>query len=101
MKQIFIAVVLMMFAGMASAAGYGIVGGVVIKPDGVASVVIPFDGQELFLSEADCNIQREAYLMAKVKYAGSSMAGQMPAYNTWYDKQVTKIDATKCIKVTP
>ena len=101
MKQVILAIAIAMFAGSAMATGYGIVGGLIIKPDSGASAVIPFDGTELFLSEADCEVQRRAYLEATIKTVGSNTNGVMPPYSSWYGKQVTKIDATKCIKVTP
>ena len=101
MKQAIIVLALMMAASAASAAGYGIVGGIAVKPDGQPTIIIPFDGTELFLSEADCDVQRAAYLTAKVKFATSAETGELPAYSTWRNAKVTKIDATKCIKVTP
>lgn len=101
MKQIILAVAAMMFAGSAMATGYGIIGGVSIKPDGQAPIVIQFDGTELFLSEADCEVQRQAYVVSTVKSAGSDLNGVFKQYSQWNPKQATKVDATKCIKVTP
>lgn len=88
-------------ATAAYSAGYGIIGGLIVKPDGQATAVISFDGTELFLSEADCEIQRQAYVTATIRKAGSNVNGVMPPYASWYPQQVSKVDATKCIRVTP
>jgi hypothetical protein len=100
MKKVILVVALMMAASAASATGWGIVGGVIVKPSSGAPAVITFDGTELFTSQAACDVQRQAYLVEKVTTAGSNTDGSYPPF-PWAGLVATKIDATRCIKVTP
>lgn len=103
MKQAILALALMMFVGMASAAGWVITGGIIVKPDGVAAIVVPVEANgplfAPFSSKANCDKQRELYLLEPIKTIGSDAKGVFPPYVEWLTKQATKYDVTRCIQV--
>lgn len=102
MKQFITAIVVLMFSVPAFATVYGIIGGVIIKPDSGPAATITFDGNEMFFILDDCEKARKAYVVAPVLQAHTiTGTTAFPAYTAWEEVKALKIDATKCSPVTP
>lgn len=102
MKKALLAITLLAMSGMASAATYGIVGGMIVSGNAIGTaVVIPFDGRELFLSEADCDAALQKVLRAKVTRANSDTRGVFHPTEQWDGVNTTiKTNAATCVKTT-
>ena len=101
MKQVILAMVLMLVASVASATGiYGIVGGIGVSVGSAAPIVFNLDGREIFLSEADCTTALEKLLKSTVTRGTSNTAGVFTdADPTKFGAvQVTKFNMATCIK---
>lgn len=102
MKQVILAMVLIVASASASATGgmYGIVGGIGVSVGSAAPIVINLDGREVFLSEADCTIALEKLVKSTVTKGTSTTAGVFTGADpTKFNAvQVTKINMATCIK---